>query len=309
MVAIEETTGGMSFGELYTGTDHSINKQVTLQNFEKENKKFNANVHFQLIKGGTDPKVNGVKVAINPVIQVKKNETKNVTVSLTLPKTAKEGIYTGYIILTNQKDKNEQYRIPFSVKTIEEGFHGFAINKASTMLEYRISQTEPMGMASGNAAPTLSFNMKTPMEKMELVWQDGKTGQDLGYVSSMNLSNKNTNTHIIAIGALLGSYYPFTGDPDHPISAIAENLKPGYYKLKMISTSVTGKTFTNYVDHYVDIEQPEVTTSLDQESPFIEYKAGQETYPFSMQISDPQVKEMQDAGMEVDLSDTTFNIV
>jgi subtilisin family serine protease len=306
MVAIEESTGGMSFGELYTGTDHSINKQVTLQNFEKENKKFNANVHFQLIKGGTDPKVNGVKVAINPVIQIKKNETKNVNVSLTLPKTAKEGIYTGYIILTNQKDKNEQYRIPFSVKTIEEGFHGFAINKASTMLEYRISQTEPMGMASGNAAPTLSFNMKTPMEKMELVWQDGKTGQDLGYVSSMNLSNKNTNTHIIAIGALLGSYYPFTGDPDHPISAIAENLKPGYYKLKMISTSVTGKTFTNYVDHYVDIETPEVTTSLDQESPFHEYKPGQETYPFSMQISDPQVKEMQDAGMEVDLSDTTF---
>ncbi|TDL71018.1 hypothetical protein E2R56_18470 [Rhodococcus qingshengii] len=306
MVTIEETTGGISFGELYTGADHSINKKVTLQNFEKENKKFNAIVHFQLIKGGTDPKVNGVKVAINPVIQINKNETKNVNVSLTLPKTAKVGVYTGYIILTNQKDKNEQYRIPFSVRTVEEGFYGFAINKASTMLEYRISQTEPMGMASGNAAPTLSFNMKTPMEKMEIVWQDGKTGQDLGYVTSMNLSNKNTNTHIVAIGALLGSYYPFTGDPDHPISAIAENLKPGYYKLKMISTSVTGKTFTNYVDHYVDIEQPEVTTSLDQESPFIEYKAGQETYPFSMQISDPQVKEMQDAGMEVDLSDTTF---
>ncbi|WP_158248310.1 hypothetical protein, partial [Pseudomonas sp. FW305-BF6] len=81
-----------------------------LQNFEKENKTFFANVHFQLIKGGSDPKANGVKLAINPVIQVKKNETKNVNVALTLPKTAKEGVYTGYIILTNQKDKNEQYR-------------------------------------------------------------------------------------------------------------------------------------------------------------------------------------------------------
>ncbi|WHZ02641.1 S8 family serine peptidase [Neobacillus sp. YX16] len=306
MVTIEETTGGISFGELYTGADHSINKKVTLQNFEKENKKFNANVHFQLIKGTSDPKANGVKVAIDPVIQVKKDEKKNVNVSLTLPKTAKEGVYTGYIILTNQKDKTEQYRIPFSVKTIEEGFYGFALNKASTMLEYRISQTEPMGMASGSASPTLVFNMKTPMKKMDMVWQDGKTGQDLGYATSLDLTKHNTNTYIISILSILGSYYPFTGDPDHPISAIAENLKPGYYKLKLISTSVTGKTFTNYVDHYVDIEQPEVTTSLDQESPFHEYKPGQETYPFSMQVTDPQVKEMQDAGMDVDLSDTSF---
>jgi len=306
MITIEEQTGGLSFGELYTGEDHSINKPVTLQNFEKENKTFIANVHFQLIKGGSDPTTNGVKLAINPVIQVKKNETKNVNVALTLPKTAKEGVYTGYIILTNQKDKNEQYRIPFSVKTIAEGFYGFAINKASTTLEYRISQTEPMGMASGSVSPTLTFNMKTPMKKMDIVWQDGKTGKDLGFATSLDLSNKNTNTHIINILAILGSYYPFTGDPDHPISAIAENAKPGYYKLKLISNSVTGKTFIDYVDTYVDIEQPEVTTSLDKESPFHEYKPEQEVYPFSMQISDPQVKEMQDAGMEVDLSDTTL---
>ncbi|WP_179194839.1 S8 family serine peptidase [Bacillus sp. EAC] len=306
MVTIEEQTGGISFGELYTGEDHSINKPVTLQNFEKENKTFIANVHFQLIKGGSDPKANGVKLAINPVIQVKKNETKSVNVALTLPKTAKEGVYTGYIILSNQKDKNEKYRIPFSVKTIEEGFYGFAVNKASTTLEYRISQTEPMGMASGSVSPTLTFNMKTPMKKMDIVWQDGKTGQDLGFATSLDLSKMNTNTYIICILTILGSYYPFTGDPDHPISAIAENAKPGYYKLKLISTSATGKTFIDYVDTYVDIEQPEVTTSLDQESPFHEYKPGQETYPFSMQITDPQVKEMQDAGMEVDLSDTSF---
>ncbi|PGL72930.1 S8 family serine peptidase [Bacillus sp. AFS055030] len=306
MISIEEQTGGLSFGELYTGTDHSIKKPITLQNFKNENKTFSANVHFQLIKGGSDPTTNGVKLAINPVIQVKKNETKKVNVSLTFPKTAKEGIYTGYIILTNQKDKNEQYRVPFSIRAIEEGFYGYALNKASTTLEYRISQTEPMGMASGNVSPTLSFIMKTPMKKMDIVWQDGKTGQDLGYATSIDLSKLNPDTWIISMLSILGSYYPFTGDPDHPISSIAQNAKPGYYKIKLISTSLTGKTFTSYLDHYVDIEQPEVTTSLDQESPFHEYKPGQASYPFSMQVTDPQVKEMQDAGMDVDLTDIAF---
>ncbi|MEH7513945.1 S8 family serine peptidase [Gottfriedia acidiceleris] len=306
MVKVDEKTGGISFGELYTGEDLSINKKMTLQNFEKENKKFTATVHFQMIKGTSDPTTSGIKLAVDPVIQVKKNESKNVNVSLTFPKTAKEGVYTGYINLTNQKDKNEQYRIPFSIRAVEEGFYGYALNKASTTLEYRISQTEPMGMASGAVSPALTFNMKTPMKKMDIVWQDGKTGQDLGYATSLDLSYLHTNTQIISFLSILGSYYPFTGDPDHPISAIAQNAKPGYYKLKLISTSMTGKTFTGYLDHYVDIEQPVVTTSLDQESPFHEYKPGQETYPFSMQITDPQVKEMQNAGMDVDLSDTSF---
>jgi hypothetical protein len=144
------------------------------------------------------------------------------------------------------------------------------------------------------------------MDKMDVVLQDAKTGNDLGLIGTANLKNLSDSYDYGTI-AYRDVYYKFTGDPKQPVSSEPSNAPEGHYKIKYIATGLSGKVITVTRDFWIYLDPPNFTSSLDGNSPFIEYKPGQKTYPFDVQITDPLVNEMKKNGVNVDQSSNFMN--
>jgi hypothetical protein len=150
------------------------------------------------------------------------------------------------------------------------------------------------------------INLSAPMDKMDVVLQDAKTGNDLGLIGTANLKNLSDSYDYGTI-AYRDVYYKFTGDPKQPVSSEPSNAPEGHYKIKYIATGLSGKVITVTRDFWIYLDPPNFTSSLDGNSPFIEYKPGQKTYPFDVQITDPLVNEMKKNGVNVDQSSNFMN--
>ncbi|WP_163100099.1 S8 family serine peptidase [Peribacillus alkalitolerans] len=296
-ISIKEETGGLSFGNHYTGEELFIEKTVNMTNLEDKKKKFEVAVEFQTdVKGSMDAKANDVKVDVAQVIPVQSFKTKKVPVSITVPANAKAGIYEGYLMLTNQEDEYEQYRIPFSIRTTEDGFN-------LTKLSYdAISPPYLHVKRNYGASASAEFiaNFKAPMKRLEFVLVDGKSGEDIGYLGWMDTVAAYDGLTYNFGTVFDGTYFPFTGNEEESISFKKSYAKPGLYKIKVIGTSERDRMFTNEIDLFIDHNSPTMTTSLDEnESPVIEYQPGQTTVPLQVKLTDDEAVQMKEAGMNV----------
>lgn len=302
---IKEETGGISFGNHYANEEIFIKKTVNMTNFEDKKKKFDVDVQFQTdVSGSLDASSNEVKLDIPKVIPVQSLQTKKVPVSITVPATAKAGIYEGYVIMTNQDDKNEQYRIPFSVRTMEEGIESTSLS-TTALAPYHL-QVLPFSASTWNQR--LTFRLKSPMKWLDVVLVDGQTGKDLGFIETIYTDGLYDSTNYYVERIFEGKYNAFTGNPENPISAQQSYVKPGYYKIKVIGTSERDHTFTTYNDVYIDTNLPTMTTSLDgNESPVYEYQPGQKTFPLQVKVTDEEVGKMVASGIDVKQSINSVN--
>ncbi|MFP7298777.1 S8 family serine peptidase [Neobacillus niacini] len=296
-IVIKEETGGLSFGNYYVGEDLFIEKSINLSNLDNKKKKFDVTVQYQSnVKGANEAKANGVKVAVPPVIPVHSMNTKKIPVSITVPTTAKAGIYEGYLTITNQDDKNEQYRIPFSVRTTEEGFNSTSLSNFAISPPY-LHVKRNYGASS---TTDLVANFKSPMKRLDFVLADGKTGDDIGYLGWIPTENAYDGLTYNFGTVFDGTYYPYTGKEEAPISFKKSYAKPGHYKIKVIGTSERDRTFTSVNDLFIDHNSPAITTSLDEsESPVVEYQPGQTTVPLQVKVSDSEMEQMKAAGLDV----------
>ncbi|WP_223595657.1 S8 family serine peptidase [Neobacillus bataviensis] len=297
---IKEETGGLSFGNHYANEETFINKSVKMTNLEDKIKKFDVDVQFQTdANGSLDASYNNVTLDIPKVIPVQSLKTKKVPVSITIPATAKAGIYEGYITITNQIDKNEQYRIPFSVRTMEEGIESTSLS-TNVLSPYHL-QVLPFSASTWNQR--LTFRLKSPMKWLDVVLVDGKTGKDLGLIETVYTDGFYDSTNYYVERIFEGKYNAFTGNPEKPISTQQSYVKPGYYQIKVIGTSERDHIFTTYNDVYVDPNRPTMTTSLDgNESPVYEYLPGQKTFPLQVKVIDEEVEKMVASGINVNQS-------
>jgi hypothetical protein len=231
-------------------------------------------------------------------IDVKGKEEKKVSASLLVHNKAKAGFYSGYITLTNTANSSEQYRIPFSFRMLEEGFNKVDIlNPAYSPGYLNSNDWDP----NREVFVLTTFNLSAPMDKMDVVLQDAKTGNDLGLIGTVNLKGAYDN-YDYGLITFNGGYYKFTGDSKQPVSSDLSYAQEGHYKIKYIGTGLSGTVKTETRDLWIYLDQPSFTSSLDGNSPFIEYKPGQKTYPFDIQITDPLVNEMKKNGVNVDQS-------
>jgi subtilisin family serine protease len=301
LVKIKERTGGIACGSHYAGKNLSLKKSVTIENHDKVKKTFN--VEVKETKGSPSLKENGIHINIPEEIKITGDDFKKVSAGIDIPKNAKEGIYEGYITLTNYAKSAEQYRIPFSVRITEEGYNKLELATPAIAPNY-LNQGGFFGYRAIYTG--MEFNFKAPMEKMEVVLQDGNTGKDLGLIGTMNLSGRNENQSYYVLNAFSGMYYKFTGDETEPIDSEVTYAPAGHYKLKFVSTTATGKEIVEYRHVFIDIDAPTFESSLDGESPFLEYKPGQVTYPFDIKINDPLVDKMKEVGLNVDQSSNSM---
>ncbi|MFF2446532.1 S8 family serine peptidase [Neobacillus sp. NPDC058068] len=294
LVKVKALTGGLSFEYELVGKNVNIKKSINMKNSENVKKTFNISISES--KGSNSLKQNDVDLKISDKIDLKAKEEKTLSVSLHAKNKAKAGIYAGYITLTNAAKSSEQYGIPFSFRTMEEGFNKVEIlNPAYSPGYLNETAWDPFREVFVYS----DFNMSAPMEKMDIVLQDTKTGNDLGLIGTVNLEWASDNVDY-GLFAFNGVYYKFTGDSKQPISQEESYAPEGHYKLKFIGTGLSGKVKTETRDLWVYLDPPSFKSSLDGKSPFIEYKPGQETYPFDIQITDPLVDEMKKFGVKVD---------
>ncbi|PGM58255.1 S8 family serine peptidase [Bacillus sp. AFS053548] len=302
----KEKTGGLSYGSLYAGEDSSVKKMVNFRNIENKTKNFDIAVNFQTDAAGSlDASANGVKLDIPTDISVPALESTKIPVSIKVPATAKAGIYEGYLMITNKDDKNEQYRVPFSVRTTEEGIDSTGLS-SNVISPYQLQETVN---SSATWQVRLNFKLKSQMKWLDLVVVDGKTGKDIGFLESIPADTLYDNTNYFVERIFEGKYYAFTGDPDHPISSKVSYAKPGYYKIKLIGTSERDNISTSSNDIFVDPYGPTITTSLDgNDSPVInEYQPGLKTVPLQVKVLDNEVDKMAESGMNSNQSINTFN--
>lgn len=304
-ILMKEQTGGISFGNHYAYENVFLEKTVNISNLENKKKKFEVVVQFQTgVNGSLDAKANQVSVNIPSVIPVQSFKTKQVPVSITVPETAQPGIYEGYIILKEQDNPEEHYRIPFSVRTTQEGFNFTKLSSNA------MSPSFLHVKRSFNATQfiDLTFSMKASMKKIDLVLVDGKTGNDLGIIGTVNTETLYDGTNYLLNAFFSGTYRAFTGNSEKPISTKLSYVKPGHYKIKIIGTSARDNIITSVNDLYIDHNNPTITTSLDtNESPVIEYQPGQKTVPLQVKVTDEEVEQMNLAGMNVNQSVNKLN--
>lgn len=299
LVTIKNQTGGLSFDKQVVAENASVKvkKTITFTNQSNKNKTFDVKVVENVQKGTNSLKDNGVSVEAESTVKVVKNAVKNVNVTLTLPGTAKKGFYEGYLLITNSENPTEKYRIPFSFKKSQPGFDKLELLSRTLTPSYYNHAFD------GYRTTQLmsQFNLGSSLESIDITLQDGKTNEELGLVGTINMTSALTDYDYF-LQTFNGYYYKFTGDKKNPIATEPSVAEPGHYKLKFVSTLPSGKQQTKMEDIFVDIETPKVKSSLDGESPFVEYKSGQATYPFEVEITDDNVANMQQAGLDVDQS-------
>jgi len=296
LMRIKEFTGGLSFDNHYENGRINVSKSIRIENNKNVKKSFAVSISES--KGSNSIKDNEVELSIPNKIDINGNSSKTINVKMIVPKEAKKGIYEGYITFTNNANSSETYRIPYSLRTSDEGFNSIKILNPS----YSPDQLNQGGWDFMRAQWIYTrFNLQSPMKNMDIVLQDAKTGKDLGLVGTVDLTYAYDNVDYNLI-AFNGQYYKFTGNSKQPITDETSDIQPGQYKLKFIGTSISGKEFIETEDFFIDLDTPSFKSSLDGASPFIEYKPGQKTYPFEIQIQDSKVEELKNHGISIDQS-------
>ncbi|AZU61643.1 S8 family serine peptidase [Neobacillus mesonae] len=291
LAEVKSLTGGLSFDHELVDNNFHITKSMKVKNNGNMKKKFTVDITEG--KGSNSLKQNGMALIIANNITVKGNEEKKVSASLRIHKKAKEGYYTGYITLINTENSAEQYRLPYSFRLLKEGF-----NK----IEIENPVYSPVYLNNGNLdffrEPYVysQLNINAPMNKLDVVLQDEK-GNDLGLIGTADLNGAYDNV-TYGLTFFNGMYYKFTGDAKKPISSKFSYAQEGHYQIKFIGTGQSGKVFTENRHLWIYLNQPNFESSLDRNSPFIEFKPGQETYPFEIKITDPIIEEMKKYGVD-----------
>ncbi|MFY0762382.1 S8 family serine peptidase [Metabacillus dongyingensis] len=299
-VTVKNPSGDISFGIHFgaEGSNVRANKNVSFTNNSDITKNFTVSVEENAVEGTNSLSKNGVVVSTSNSIKVKANKEVKNNVFLTAPKTAKAGLYEGFITLTNKEDSSDQYRVPFNFRITKDGLSYLDLLTPSISPPYL---NQGRSLIDNRLGALAAFNLSSPSKTMDIVLQDGETGKDLGLIGTLDLSTRPLDKELFLF-AFNGVYYPFTGDSKQPISEEVSYAKAGHYKLKFVTTGQSGKVTEETRDLYIDIDDPGFESSLDGPSPFLEYKPGQATYPFEIQITDPLVEEMQNAGVEIDQS-------
>lgn len=89
------------------------NAKLNISNSSSENKTFTSIIEYTDLSN--DAEKNGVQLSVSNKVKVKAGKSKNTNVFLSVPKSAEEGIYEGYITFVNEEDHNERYEVPFAV--------------------------------------------------------------------------------------------------------------------------------------------------------------------------------------------------
>ncbi|XZF74116.1 S8 family serine peptidase [Bacillus sp. AL-1R] len=292
---IKDETGALSFGSVDLSDDVNEERKVVIKNTGDKTKTFDVAVKFQSgLRGSKDADKNGVKVSIKPTIKLAANSQKNTKASIYIPKTAEKGNYEGYIVYTNQNDPGETYKIPFAVHAVEEGIGLFETSSLGLSEDrYRDGSSSPNTIK----AITAQVQMKSNVRNIDFILEDGKTNQEIGYIGTVDGFSLSEGD-LVNMYLFNGTYNPLVNSGISAKSVVAED---GFYKIKMLATTDTGKQFTEIRDVVVDNRKPKYTID-GPVGDIIEYEEGQKSVTITGSVFDQDIENNKAAGMKIDQS-------
>ncbi|MGG0175596.1 S8 family serine peptidase [Gottfriedia acidiceleris] len=294
---VKDLTGALAFG-VFAPAGKNISDQRTLNiyNNSSQAKTYDVTVSFQKDRRGSlDADDNGVMVVTDKSIKVGANSKKKSTVAITVPKSAKLGIYEGFVTYTNHDNPEETFQVPFAIKTVEEGF------SSVTMTPQAFTQVFDSAYGGQLIYTSANITLKSHMRTIDVILEDGKTGQELGYVGTIDGLRIDEYKLATVSSTFKGLYYKSTGDDEQPFAYNPDLAKPGYYKLKFVGTNDAGKTFTQVAPIYFDNTAPIMTISSPD---VVEYKNGETNVTITGSVYDKETEEMQKLGMDVNQGST-----
>ncbi|MEH7013816.1 S8 family serine peptidase [Neobacillus niacini] len=307
VVEIDEETGSIVFGKHYKKDDQPIeaSKKVTVQNNSQEEKSFTLEVEYHgEHKGIQDAVSNGVTVDVPSSITVGGGQIQALQPKMTIPASAAEGRYEGYIHVTNANNPTETYQIPFAVMVTEKGFAYLKTTRPS------VTNTTAFWEFHDSVIHGI-MKLNSPMKTMDVLVKDSKTGKAVGFRGTANLSRLLVDVETYFTGLFVGSVFPFTNDSSNPISDVPIKLPDGDYILEMIAYDEDGKSYVFEHPLIVDNVAPEV--NMDIKSGVIEIndsmftvEDGQKAVWLHGTAKDATVNLLQSKGIDVDQSSNTM---
>jgi subtilisin family serine protease len=300
-IIIPEKTGALSYGFIPMGDEHiTKTTNLSITNKSDKNNKYDISVEYNIgaeASGSLDAEKNGVRLTVPDSIKVKKNKEERFNAFLTIPKSAQKGTYEGYIVLKNQKNPEEIYRIPFGAKVVEEGISYFEVYTPSI-------STNRVKNSYSRKATDLDFRLNSPMERLDWVLVDQETKAELGWITGVNATGAAIDYDYFIDDGFAGYYYPLTGHEKKPISYTKIRAEDGIYEVKMIGTTKDGRQFAKTSTISLDNGAPKITfdetNALPKgDLPIVELPKGQDTVTLSGTVVDPEMSETQKAGMSL----------
>ncbi|MDM5236430.1 S8 family serine peptidase [Bacillus cereus] len=306
VVEIDEQTGSIVFGRHVKQGDKPIeaSKKVNIQNNGKEEKSFKIEVEYHGERTGIQDAVkNGVQVDVPASLTVASGKSQELQPEITIPASAAVGRYEGYIHVTNANNPAEMYQIPFAVIVTEKGFAYMETERPS------VTNNTPFWQYM---RPFIFGLMKlnSPMETIDIVVKDSKSGKAVGLTGTIDASNMMTD--IDYAGIVFNSYvYPFTNDPSKPIGEVPVKLPEGDYTIEMIGHDEEGKSYVVGKPMIVDNTAPEV--NMDKKPGVIEIndsmftvEDGQKAVWLHGTAKDSTVDVLKSKGLNYDQSSNTM---
>ncbi|KZE64317.1 hypothetical protein AWM68_14620 [Fictibacillus phosphorivorans] len=285
---LQSKSGALYGSELKTGNNLSETRAITIENLDNRPKNFEVSVAFQVgERGSKDPIANGVTLTVDKKLTVPGNQNRLLDVTITVPGTAEPGTYEGFVNINNKHTKEEGYQIPFAFVVTEEGFYEMKTDPKVLSSNYGIYYPF-VPYETG-----VSYIAKSTMETIDFILLDGKTDKEIGFLGRLNTSSLLEDTSYYVNGVFKRSYYPFTGDPNSPISTtrVPVPYGPAHYKVKMIGTNKEGRTFSLEDHTMIDITGPAFHTDLPEG--IVEYAPGTGHYPIKGSVIDKDYLEFQ----------------
>ncbi|QKE76066.1 S8 family serine peptidase (plasmid) [Arthrobacter citreus] len=247
-VKIPNLTGSLSFGANII-KDEPITKTmpITIKNNSSSKKQFQVEVMYQKdTRNAKDAKANGVKLSVPSLLSVEGDSEQSINADLMVPVSAEYGTYEGYVIFTNQADRNEQYQIPFGVRKMGQGITKLNLTSNTITTNSHSSAKITTDVVTRLLSPTVI--------DLQLFIKDPKTGKRIGYSGTVLTYGKEENVD----GRMQFDGTPMPMSLSEPDLIIQESttLSSGKYSMEVVGRDTNGNNFSEEVPFYVDNKMP-----------------------------------------------------
>lgn len=302
-IEIPDVTGDLSFGKALKNIVQS--KTLSVFNNGNEDKEFKVETYFTTSNFNPidNPEGQGVVINVPEKVKVTGGSQASVNFEITVPETAQNGTFEGYVILTNINATTEDYRLPFAINVNEKNIQVETLIDMFSLGEFHPYQGAPMTY--------VGFEVSDVFDALHVLVKDGETGEYIGYVGSLLTDELPTNMYL-EVGPLIhyGYYSPILkdGNENYYIDPTATKLSEDKrYVIEFMGIENSGEVVTAGDDYYIDSVPP--VLNMDENSkPGIYEVAYDESQPDEIvwidgYVYDEYVEYAQSYGLEISQKD------
>lgn len=300
LVTVENKTGSLSFGSHYLSADSNIDEtqKVVLENASDEKKTYTLKTaYLEARDNRQDAVANGVTLSVPKSITVNANDSAELNAILKVPSDVAFGTYEGYVEIQNGE---EELRIPFAVRISDKGFDMVEFDRRAVPNKWEFHPFL-------NPLLSMDLRLKSPMETVYLIVKDSKTKEPIGIIGA--LDDLDGDVQYFVADAFRGSVFPFTDDPENPVSEEMLILPEGPYTYELIGTDKDGKTYTQEEFLVIDNTPAEITYSdykpgvVEVDESMFTNQYGHYAFWVHTNIYDSTIDLLNDNGFEYDQSE------